>query len=141
MSNIGREIWKISIIPSVLLLIIVIFSVAAYSTRFDLSDYTTPKWTQDELKKVLNIVKDGYANSYNNIPDVDRKELREEKKLSIEDIISDSKRLTDASKESNRNKAKDILNSVLTKIKSYDKSVGKVFQVTVTRLEIVRKRL
>lgn len=136
-----KKLWKIILIPAVVLLALAGVSIFAYTSRFDPAYYLEAKWTPNQLKETLNVVKDGYANAYNNIPDVDRKTLREAGKLTLDDIIADSKQLTEVSKEANRAKAKNILSSVINKIKSYDKSVKQVFQVTVTRLEIIRNRL
>lgn len=141
MTRLMKKLWKLVLIPAVLVLALVAVSIFAYTARFDPANYLEAKWTPNQLKEALNVVKDGYANAYNNIPDVDRKTLREEKKLTLEDIIADSKKLTEVSKEANRDRAKNILNSVINKIKSYDKSVKPVFQVTVTRLEVIRNRL
>lgn len=141
MTHLMKKLWKLVLIPAVVLLALAGVSIFAYTTRFDPADYLEAKWTPNQLKETLNVVKDGYANAYNNIPDVDRKTLREEGKLTLDDIIWDSKKLTEVSKEANRAKAKIILNSVINKIKSYDKSVKLVFQVTVTRLEVIRNRL
>lgn len=144
--NISKK--RLSFLAAVIVVIVFSVPFLAYFLKISPLELFNQKWDKERLYTSLTLTREGFNESYNQIPQEEKKRINDLGELTVKEItemtnsfISIAIKKEGIIQEPDRTKVKETIKSLVAKIKSFNNRYQTLFQTTVHRLETIGSHL